>query len=129
MTAKEQGLPGLKALAEVVRRFEATIPTPSNHRGESTMRIGISLTWCMRPSRNSPPSAPSLRCRVADVNNFHVEVFDERGVSVLPKGITVALYTDIDNVSREADASAAQLCTTRPSYVVAQEFTDVNPRS
>ena len=28
-----------KVLTELLRRFEATIPTPLNHRGESTMRI------------------------------------------------------------------------------------------
>ena len=29
----------LAVLAELVRRFDATIPTPISHRGESTMRI------------------------------------------------------------------------------------------
>lgn len=59
------------------------------------------------------------------MKNFQVECFDERGNSCLPKGMTVALYTNIDNVGREADNSAAQLCLYPPSYIVAQEFADV----
>ena len=60
------------------------------------------------------------------MKNFHVECFDERGNNVLPKGITATVYTDIDNVTREAQASADQLCIRSPSYIVAQEFTNVS---